>query len=180
MLARMLRTGLRSPLSSSVGRLFDGVAALLGVREHCRYEAQAAIELEQLATPTPTPGTADGPLPWELSSGEGWPWRIDPTPAVRELVREVRRGSATAAELSGRFHARWWTWWRRTCEAIRARTGLERVVLSGGVFQNELLLRGCHEVLERAGFQVHSHRLVPANDGGVALGQAAVAGWGAQ
>jgi hydrogenase maturation protein HypF len=179
-LARMLRTGLRSPLSSSVGRLFDGVAALLGVRERCRYEAQAAIELEQLVTPTPTPGAAGRPLPWELSSGEGWPWRIDPAPAVRELVREVRRGSATVAELSGRFHSTVVDVVGRTCEAIRARTGLERVVLSGGVFQNELLLRGCHEVLESAGFQVYSHRLVPANDGGVALGQAAVAGWGAR
>jgi hydrogenase maturation protein HypF len=179
-LARMLRTGLRSPLSSSVGRLFDGVAALLGVRERCRYEAQAAIELEQLVTPTPTPGAAGRPLPWELSDAEGWPWRIDPAPAVRELVREVRRGSATVAELSGRFHSTVVDVVGGTCEAIRARTGLERVVLSGGVFQNELLLRGCRGVLERTGFQVYAHRLVPANDGGVALGQAAVAGWGAR
>ncbi len=175
-LARMLRTGLRSPLSSSVGRLFDGVAALLGVRERCRYEAQAAIELEQLVTP----GAAGSPLPWELCGAEEWPWRIELAPAVRELVREVRRGSATAAELSGRFHSTVVDVVGRTCEAIRARTGLERVVLSGGVFQNELLLRGCRGVLERAGFQVYSHRLVPANDGGVALGQAAVAGWGAR
>jgi hydrogenase maturation protein HypF len=175
-LARMLRTGLRSPLSSSVGRLFDGVAALLGVRESCRYEAQAAIELEQLVTP----GSTGRPLPWELSVAEGWPWRIDPAPAVRELVQEVRRRGATAAELSGRFHSTVVDIVAGTCEAIRARTGIERVVLSGGVFQNELLLRGCHGVLERAGFQVYSHRLVPANDGGVALGQAAVAGWGAR
>ncbi len=175
-LARMLRTGLRSPLTSSVGRLFDGVAALLGVREHWRYEAQAAIELEQLVTP----GAASGPLPWALSVAEGWPWRIDPSPAVRELVRESQRRGVTAAELSGRFHSTVVDIVGSTCEAIRARTGLERVALSGGVFQNELLLRGCHSVLERAGFRVYSHRLVPANDGGVALGQAAVAGWGAR
>jgi hydrogenase maturation protein HypF len=175
-LAQMLRTGLRSPLTSSVGRLFDGVAALLGVREHCRYEAQAAIELEQLVTP----GAANGPLPWALSVTEGWPWRIDPAPAVRELVRESQRRGVTAAELSGRFHSTVVDIVGSTCEAIRARTGLERVALSGGVFQNELLLRGCHSVLERAGFRVYSHRLVPANDGGVALGQAAVAGWGAR
>jgi hydrogenase maturation protein HypF len=175
-LARMLRTGLRSPLSSSVGRLFDGVAALLGVRERCRYEAQAAIELEQLVTP----GAAGRPLPWELSRAGGWPWRIDPAPAVRELVQEMRRRGATAAELSGRFHSTVVEIVAGTCEAIRARTGIERVVLSGGVFQNELLLRGCHEALERVGLRVHSHRLVPANDGGVALGQAAVAGWGAR
>ncbi len=175
-LARMLRTGLRSPLTSSVGRLFDGVAALLGVREHCHYEAQAAIELEQLVTP----GAASAPLPWELSVAEGWPWRIDPSPAVRELVRASQRRGVTVAELSGRFHSTVVDIVGSTCEAIRARTGLKRVALSGGVFQNELLLRGCHTVLERAGFQVHSHRLVPTNDGGVALGQAAVAGWGAR
>ncbi len=173
-LARMLRTGLRSPSSSSVGRLFDGVAALLGVREHCRYEAQAAIELEQLVAP----GAAGRPLPWELCGAEGWPWQIDPAPMVRELVREAQRRGTTAAELSGRFHSTVIEMVAGTCEAIRARTGIERVVLSGGVFQNELLLRGCHEALERTGFRAYSHRLVPANDGGVALGQAAVAGWG--
>ncbi len=66
---------------------------------------------------------------------------------------------------------------RDTCLAIAECSGVERAVLSGGVFQNELLLRGCHDALRAAGFAVHTHRVVPANDGGVALGQAAVAGW---
>ncbi len=175
-LARMLQRGLRSPLTSSMGRLFDGVAALIGVRERCRYEAQAAIELEQLVTP----GAAGRPFAWELCGPEQWPWRIDPAPMVRELAAEVRRRDTTAAELSLRFHCTVIDMVRGTCGAIRERTGIERVVLSGGVFQNELLLRGCHGALEGAGFQVHAHRLVPANDGGVALGQAAVAGWGAR
>jgi hydrogenase maturation protein HypF len=175
-LARMLSTGLHSPLSSSVGRLFDGVAALIGVRERCCYEAQAAIELEQLVAP----GATARPWAWELCGPEQWPWRIDPAPMVRELVREVRRRDTTAAELSLRFHCTVIDMVRGTCAAIRERTGIERAVLSGGVFQNELLLRGCREALGGAGFQVHTHRLVPANDGGVALGQAAVAGWGAR
>ncbi len=200
--AQMLHTGLHSPLCSSVGRLFDGVAALIGVREHCRYEAQAAIELEQLVRPGalgspaadgsnrwggpnhgrranpgggPSPGVR--PFPWRLLGPEQWPWRIDHTPMVRELVREVRRRDTTAAELSLRFHCTVIDIVRGTCEAIRERTGIERAVLSGGVFQNELLLRGCHEALGGAGFRVYSHSRVPPNDGGVALGQAAVAGW---
>ncbi len=175
-LARMLQTGVRSPWTSSMGRLFDGVAAILGVRERCRYEAQAAIELEQLAPS----GTAVRPFAWELLGPEPWPWRIDTRPMVRELVRELRRRDVTVAQLSARFHRTVIEMVRGTCETIRERTGIERVVLSGGVFQNELLLRGCHAALGGAGFAVHSHRLVPANDGGVALGQAAVAGWGAR
>jgi hydrogenase maturation protein HypF len=175
-LAQMLRTGLRAPRTSSMGRLFDGVAALLGVRERCRYEAQAAIELEQLVEP----GMTYRPLPWELCGPEQWPWRIDVRLMVRELVRELGRRDTTAAQLSGRFHRTVVDIVRGTCEAIRTRTGIERVVLSGGVFQNELLLRGCHEALGSAGLEVWSHNRVPANDGGVALGQAAVAGWGAR
>jgi hydrogenase maturation protein HypF len=193
---RMLQTGLHSPLTSSVGRLFDGVAALIGVRERCRYEAQAAIELEQLVEPVAagrlgaaldrrsaagdpsTGGWGGRPFAWELCGPEQWPWRIDPAPMVRELVAAVGRRGTTAAELSARFHYTVVDMVRATCEAIRARTGIERVVLSGGVFQNELLLRGCHAALGGAGFWVYSHRLVPANDGGVSLGQAAVAGWG--
>ncbi len=198
-LARMLRTGLRAPRTSSMGRLFDGVAALLGVRERCRYEAQAAIELEQLVEPDAAgcfeaehdersaggdPATGGGsigrPLAWELCGPEQWPWLIDTRPMVRELVRELGRRDATAAQLSGRFHRTVVDIVQGTCAAIRTRTGIERVVLSGGVFQNELLLRGCHEALGAADFEVYSHNRVPANDGGVALGQAAVAGWGAR
>jgi hydrogenase maturation protein HypF len=182
-IGRMIDTGLRSPLTSSMGRLFDGVAALLGVREHCRYEAQAAIELEQLVEPDaagapPPVGTsaAGEPLSWELSGPEGWPWRIATGGMVSDLVRELGRGVG-AAELSARFHSTVIDIVKKTCEAIRERTGIEKAVLSGGVFQNEILACGCEAALGEAGFEVHKHRVVPANDGGVALGQAAVAGW---
>jgi hydrogenase maturation protein HypF len=171
-IARMIDTGLRSPLTSSMGRLFDGVAALLGVRETCRYEAQAAIELEQLVEP----GAVGEPLAWERTGPEGWPWRIETAGMVNELVRETARG-ASAAELSVRFHATVIEIVKETCGAIRERTGIEKAVLSGGVFQNEVLACGCEEALGEAGFEVYKHRVVPANDGGVALGQAAVAGW---
>jgi hydrogenase maturation protein HypF len=192
-LVRMLETGTHSPWTSSMGRLFDGVAAILGVREPCRYEAQAAIELEQMvradaaervvATGARGPvgeGAVDRPLPWQLSGPEQWPWQIDHRPMVHELVREAQRWGTTPAQLSARFHCTVIDMVRGTCAAIHERTGIEQVVLSGGVFQNEYILRGCHAALASAGFQVYSHRRVPANDGGVALGQAAVAGWGAR
>ena len=175
MLARMVQAGVSSPLTSSMGRLFDGVSALLGVREQCHYEAQAAIELEQLIEP----GARAETLEWALHSDEQ-PLRVDARPMVRELAGLVARGGAKAAELSLRFHCTVVEMVRATCMEIARRTGLRKVVLSGGVWQNEWLLRGAHETLEQAGFQVHTHRLVPANDGGVALGQAAVAGWRAR
>jgi hydrogenase maturation protein HypF len=174
-LMRMVQAGISSPLTSSMGRLFDGVSALLGVREECHYEAQAAIELEQLIEP----GTRAAPLPWELHREEA-PLRVDARPMVRELAGLMARAKAKAAELSLRFHCTVVEMVLGTCQEIARRTGLRRVVLSGGVWQNEWLLRGACETLEQSGFQVHVHRLVPASDGGVALGQAAVAGWRAR
>jgi hydrogenase maturation protein HypF len=174
-LARMIEQGVNSPLSSSMGRLFDGVSALIGVRETARYDAQAAIELEQLLEPGERAGR---PLGWELHEGES-PLRIDPRPLVRELAAELERG-AGARELSLRFHETVLEMVVRTCLLIRERSGLGNVVLSGGVFQNEFLLRGADESLRRAGFMTYVHRRVPTNDGGVALGQAAIAGWGAR
>jgi hydrogenase maturation protein HypF len=173
-MARMVQAGVSSPWTSSMGRLFDGVAALVGVRERCRYEAQAAIELEQLIEP----GTMAPPLPWELHADER-PLRVDVRPMVAELAELVAQGGAPA-ELSLRFHCTVVDVVRRTCIEIARRTGLRKVVLSGGVWQNEWLLRGAYETLEQAGFDVHVHRVVPANDGGVALGQAAIAGWRAR
>jgi hydrogenase maturation protein HypF len=174
-LTRMVQAGVSSPLTSSMGRLFDAVSALLGVRERCRYEAQAAIELEQLIEP----GTMAPPLQWELHADER-PLRVDVRPMIAELAALVARGGAKAAQLSLRFHCTVVDVVRRTSIEIARRTGLRKVVLSGGVWQNEWLLRGAYETLEQAGFDVHVHRVVPANDGGVALGQAAVAGWRAR
>ena len=145
------------------------------MRERCRYEAQAAIELEQLIEP----GTMAPPLEWELH-GEERPLRVDVRPMIAELAQLMARGGAKAAELSLRFHCTVVDVVRATCIEIARRTGLRKVVLSGGVWQNEWLLRGAYETLEQAGFDVHVHRVVPANDGGVALGQAAIAGWRAR
>jgi hydrogenase maturation protein HypF len=175
-LGRMIEQGVNSPLTSSMGRLFDGISALLGVRELARYDAQAAIELEQLLKPGEEAGRL---LEWELHAEEA-PMRIDPRPLVRELAAAVERGEEGARELSLRFHCTVLEMVRRSCQVVRERTGIEDVVLSGGVFQNEFLLRGAWEKLREAGFNAYVHRKVPTNDGGVALGQAAIAGWGAR
>jgi hydrogenase maturation protein HypF len=174
-LTRMVDGGVSAPLTSSMGRLFDGVSALLGVRERCRYEAQAAIELEQLVEP----GAQAPPLAWELRRGER-PMQLDVRPLVLELALELACGGADQAWLSLRFHCTVVEMVRETCLEIRRRTGIARAVLSGGVFQNELLLRGCFTALREDGFEVYAHEQVPANDGGVALGQAAIAGWRAR
>jgi hydrogenase maturation protein HypF len=174
-LSRMVERGVHSPVTSSMGRLFDGVAALIGVREHIRYEAQAAIELEQLVEP----GAWADPLPWELGLQDGR-LVVDPRPLVRALVDELTSGRASQSELSLRFHCTVVDMVRAACRALRERTGVSTVVLSGGVFLNQFLLSGSYDALLAAGFDVRTHRRVPTNDGGVALGQAAIAGWRAR
>ncbi|HMJ32529.1 MAG TPA: carbamoyltransferase HypF [Baekduia sp.] len=174
-LGRMINSGLHAPRTSSVGRLFDGVAALIGVRERVRYEAQAAIELEQLVEP----GRTADPWPWELHLGPG-PMRVDPAPMIRAIAAAAASGDATVAELSLRFHCTVANMVLGTCAAIRERTQIDRVALSGGVFLNAVLLQACHDGLRAAGFEVYAHERVPTNDGGVALGQAAIAGYQAR
>jgi hydrogenase maturation protein HypF len=157
-----------APLTSSVGRLFDAVASILGVRHRARYEAQAAIELEAIAD-----GTADAaPYPLEISGGA--PLVIDPGAVIRAIADDVA-GGAPAALVASRFHATLADAVVRVCERVRRSTGLRRVVLSGGVFQNVTLLAAARHGLEAIGFEVFSHHLVPPNDGGIALGQAVIA-----
>jgi hydrogenase maturation protein HypF len=166
-IARQIERGVNAPLTSSMGRLFDAVASLLGVRHRARYEAQAAIELEAFAAPGD-----HGEYPVELDGGE--PTVIDPAPVIRGVVRDLERG-VTGPVVAARFHATVVDVILRVCERLRGRAGLDRVVLSGGVFQNVRLLGDARRALGGAGFEVFSHHLVPPNDGGIALGQAAVA-----
>jgi hydrogenase maturation protein HypF len=110
------------------------------------------------------------PYAWE----EGSPARILPAPIIRAVVEDVLRG-APAGVVSARFHATLIRLFGELADAIGRRHGLRRAALSGGVFQNSRLLAGLTAELERRGFEVYSHRLVPANDGGIALGQAVIA-----
>lgn len=157
---------LQSPLTSSCGRLFDAASSLLGIRDRVSYEGQAAIELEWLAQGSDAPGH----YPVEISD-EGL---VRLAPLITGLLEDLRRGAARA-DVARRFHSTIVETIRRVCCRLREESGLDRVVLSGGVFMNEILLSGALEGLGRDGFRVYRHRLVPPNDGGLCLGQLAIA-----
>jgi hydrogenase maturation protein HypF len=169
LLRQQLEKGIHCPSTSSVGRLFDAVAALAGLRQAANYEAQAAMELECAARLSPG---ADAP--YELTLDEGEPFHIDPSPALERIVSDVLSG-VSAETISTHFHVGFAEAMVRAACRARERCGLSVVALSGGVFQNVLLLSLATQGLRAAGFRVLSHRLVPPNDGGIALGQAVVA-----
>ncbi|MEV0621490.1 carbamoyltransferase HypF [Nonomuraea sp. NPDC050404] len=156
-----------SPLTSSAGRLFDAVSSLLGIRDKITYEGQAAIELEQHADPAETgcyPAAITIPGPLVLHGGD----------LVRAAADDLAAGVPTGV-IAGRFHNGVAAAITRACVALRQDTGLSAVALSGGVFQNVLLLERTVRRLRAAGFRVLRHVRVPPNDGGISLGQAAVA-----
>src|SRR5512132_158123 len=168
----LARSGTASPVTSSAGRLFDAVAAILGVRDAVNYEGQAAVELEQLADPAETsayPARLTGP------GTDGAPLRLAGSDLVRAVVEDLEAGVA-APLVAARFHSGLAGTTVAACQALRDATGLETAALSGGVFQNLLLLERTVAGLEQAGFRVLVHSRVPPNDGGISLGQAAVAG----
>ncbi|MCS6839615.1 MAG: carbamoyltransferase HypF [Roseiflexus sp.] len=166
LIARMIERGVNAPPTSSLGRLFDAVAAIVGIRDHALYEGQAAIELETAA------GSDDRPYPFALL--EGAPLRIDPLPTIRAIVADLQTG-APVAQVSGRFHGTVAEALAQTCERARATGAPATVALSGGVFQNRRLTERLVARLEQSGFRVLLNRRVPPNDGGLCLGQAAVA-----
>ena len=167
-LSRASDQGLNSPLTTSAGRLFDAVASLLGLRDRVGFEAQAAMELETLAEPA-----ADRVYATRL--GETGGALVVRTPDVVRGIVDDLLADVPAARIAARFHATLADVIARVCARIRERTGLAAVTLSGGVFQNVWLLSAAIDRLEAGGFEVYRHCQVPANDGGLALGQAAVA-----
>ncbi|WP_218104035.1 carbamoyltransferase HypF [Thermogemmatispora onikobensis] len=171
-LAQMIARGLNSPLTSSLGRLFDAVAAILGLRDEVFYEGQAAIELEMLASAVPPDDQPSYPYAL-LRPGQG-PLQIDVSPLLTALVDDLQRGGEVA-RLARRFHRSLVVMFSDLCQRIRERTGLSQVALSGGVFQNRLLLEELVNDLQANGFHVYLNRRVPPNDGGLSLGQLAVA-----
>ena len=160
---RMIATNFNTVQTSSCGRLFDAVAALAGVRREINFEGQAAIELEAVAD-----GAETRRYGFEIGGGE--PWQIDFRPMIAEIVKD-----SGAATIAARFHNTLAAAIAETCGRLRRQTGNARVCLSGGSFQNLRLLHTTCELLGEAGFEVYLHEQVPPNDGGVALGQAAVA-----
>ncbi len=159
-----LERGLNAPNTSSMGRLFDAAAALAGVRQRVNYEAQAAIEFEALA-----PDSIQDEYPFAVGDQA-----VVVKPAVEALLADVLAG-APQPVISARFHNGLARMVADVSARIRTETGLKEVVLSGGVWQNITLLRRTLSLLGNNGFRVYIHRAVPTNDGGLALGQAAIA-----
>ena len=156
-------------MTSSLGRLFDGVAALLGLRDRVSFEGQAAMELEMIVDDSISDGydflweeTGSGPIPIHNAS-------------IIKGVMDDLMGGCAPSTISARFHNTLIRLFHDLCCHLRTSTGIDRVALSGGVFQNNRLLTGMGAVLEKSGFDLLTHRLVPTNDGGISLGQAVVA-----
>jgi hydrogenase maturation protein HypF len=162
---RMIDAGVNCPATSSMGRLFDAFSFIAGVRFEATYEAQGQMEMEALLKP----GISAVGYPFKLSAGGVV--ELDPAPAVRAAVAD-RLAGRPPAYISARFHAGLAKAAVETAARLAGREGLNSVCLSGGVFQNRFLLERVTAGLERRGFKVYSNSLVPANDGGIALGQA--------
>ncbi|MBV9414640.1 MAG: carbamoyltransferase HypF, partial [Solirubrobacterales bacterium] len=165
-IAELVRSGLASPWTTSIGRLFDAVAALAGVRAEVNYEGQAAIELEA-ACDLGEPGA----YPIELT---GSPLVIDPRETIRAVAADVAAGES-AAVIARRFHRTIAGATVDACVRLAAAHRTEVVVLSGGVFQNRLLLESVSDGLADAGLRVLVPERLPLNDGGIAYGQAVIA-----
>jgi hydrogenase maturation protein HypF len=178
-----LATSDRTLVTTSAGRLFDAVAALLGLRSAVTYEGQAAIELEALARSVPTPSGDELASTWRAGDPvvvrmERGMRVMDPAELIRTLVRARGRG-VPRAELAAWFHEVVAGAVVEVAVAVAEERGLGTVALSGGVFQNLRLTRLVASLVEAAGLRVLVHRTVPPNDGGISLGQAAIASIGA-
>jgi hydrogenase maturation protein HypF len=163
----MTNKNLNSPLTSSCGRLFDAIAAISGGRQKINYEAQAAIELMQS---------------FETIDVRPFSYIIDDMadhkeimiqPIIRSLVRSILNGDSSS-KISSRFHSTLVNIFLDIAKDARTETGINHVVLSGGVFQNMVLFEHTILALEKANFKVYTHRQVPTNDGGISLGQAMI------
>ncbi|MDB5355407.1 MAG: hypF [Phycisphaerales bacterium] len=174
---QMLERGLNAPFTSSAGRLFDAVASLIGVRDRVTYEGQAAIQLEWLAARV----RADGAYPFAIggsecgtAGGDCAAREVDTRPIIRAVADEVARGTDPAL-IARRFHSTIAELITHVCTKIHEETGIDKIALSGGVFMNALLVCDAEDKLRAEGFLVFRQRLVPPNDGGLSLGQLAIA-----
>ncbi len=172
-LASLLRSGIASPWTTSMGRLFDAVGSLAGLCRETSFEGQAAMAVQFAAErgmETSGGGNAGYPIDLVPSENPGTKWMLDWRPMMSAMVDDLRRGSR-AELVAASFHVGLAEGVVRVAQAA----GLPRVVLTGGCFQNRLLLSLVRQRLEAAGFTVYNHNLVPPNDGGLSLGQAVIA-----
>jgi hydrogenase maturation protein HypF len=167
-LHRQLASGLNSPLTTSAGRLFDAVAAAIGVCRERTYEGQPALELEMAAT-----SQEQGAYEAHIRDQEGL--LVPDTLAIFRGAVADRLAGVAPGTIAARFHNSLIQVLAAACARLRAATSLNLVALSGGVFQNALMTLGLKHLLQEQGFEVLTHRLTPPNDGCIALGQVAVA-----
>ncbi|HIC90628.1 MAG TPA: carbamoyltransferase HypF [Syntrophaceae bacterium] len=165
---QMIERGINSPLTSSLGRLFDGVSALIGLRQDVKYEGQAAMELEMTMEEN-----KDSQYPYEIEN-KGSKWILSYKSIIKGVVEDVING-LSPGKISTKFHNTLLHMLIEVCLRIRGERGLNAVALSGGVFQNAFLLQGLIKGLHEKDFRVYTHSKVPSNDGGIALGQAVIA-----
>lgn len=166
-LAQMLRRGFHAPQTTSAGRLFDGVAALLGLHQVASFEGQAAMALEFAADPAEL---NPYPLPLRTALATGAPFILDWQPLLDAILADLRHGVSSGI-MAARFHAAL----TAGIVAVAQLVGQPRIALTGGCFQNRLLVERSAARLREAGFEVLLHRQVPPNDGGISLGQVAIA-----
>jgi len=169
LLLRMISKQVNCPLTSSCGRLFDAVAALIGIRQVASYEAQAAIELEMAARLSNE--TRGYPFAIHLQDGH---WQVHTAPLFRAIVEDLRR-KVPRETISRRFHNGLVETLARLACLLRQESSIHRVCLSGGTFNNSLVFEHLTQKLESDGFEVYTHSRVPTGDGGLSLGQVAVA-----
>jgi hydrogenase maturation protein HypF len=166
--AELARTGVASPVTTSMGRLFDAVSALCGLRQRVNFEGQAAVELEAACDPAER-----GSYPVGLGA-DGPTLVIDPRETIRAVVADLESGAAPGA-VASRFHATMAAVTVEVCARAAGASGTDRVVLSGGVFQNRRLIEAVAAGLRSAGLRVLVPERLPVNDGGISYGQAAIA-----
>ncbi|MGH7834425.1 MAG: carbamoyltransferase HypF, partial [Candidatus Binatia bacterium] len=167
LVSSMMRQGLNTVQTSSCGRLFDAVASIVGLRHEVNFEGQAPIELEMASLQS-----VEGAYPFEVHSGD--PSQIDMRPAIAAIVGDAQK-RLDPGFIAAKFHNTLITVVLEVCRELRQCEGLKQVCLSGGCFQNMLLLEGVVHALESSDFEVYRHHSVPPNDGGISLGQAVVA-----
>jgi hydrogenase maturation protein HypF len=174
---KMLENKFNCPISSSVGRIFDAVAAITGVCQLNTCEGESAMKLEKLAEDWfckfvgsygYTPKTLPTTYKYKIENDT-----IDISPAISEIINEVKK--STPAEISARFHSTIAHIVKDGCINIRNRHNINKVALSGGVFQNKILTEIAVKLLKEENFEVYTHSIVSPNDGGISLGQAAIA-----
>jgi hydrogenase maturation protein HypF len=162
----MIEKNINSPQTSSCGRLFDGIAAMLGLRDRASYRGQAAVELEMEMD--------EDQGAYSAVIGQEKPLIIPHAPIIQGVISDLVEG-VDRRTISRKFHNTLVRIFSNACVKLRHHRKLNRVVLSGGVFQNVFLLSQLERILLELGFEVYTHSLVPTNDGGISLGQVMVA-----